>query len=404
MNKSWIKVPFIYLLIVALLGVLLRLQFVSPIPALNFKFFLHAHSHVALLGWLYSAFFILLLHAFLREEDRNRRTFKIQFWLTQISVLGMLITFPIQGYAAVSITFSTMHILLSYWFIYSFSKYSRKNLLIMEKHTLSIAFVKWSLLFLALSSLGPWSLGPIMANGNGGNNFYYLCIYFYLHFQYNGWFTFAVFGLFFWFLEVKNIHYSNKLGKGFRYSLAIACIPAYALSALWTQPTPIVYVVGGISALLQLYGLICFMRLIWQIREELKKEIKGYVFGLILLSLFSFIIKLLLQAVSAIPLFADLAYKVRNFVIGYLHLTLIGFVSLFIFALYHLAGLINLESRRSKYGLSLFLSGFILSELLLFIQGILYWQLLGNMPYHYEMLFGVSVLMPVGLVFVGKNK
>jgi hypothetical protein len=382
---------------------LLRTMFVFSIPGVNFKYFLHAHSHVALLGWLYSTFYLLFIKVFLKEEDKNRKTFKIQFWLTQLSVLGMLISFPIQGYAAVSITFSTLHILMSYWFIYSFLKYSKANPVMKEKHTLSIAFAKWSLFFLALSSLGPWALGPIMASGHGGSNLYYLGIYFYLHFQYNGWFTFALFALFFWFLENKKIAYSKKWSKNFYYAITTACIPAYALSALWTQPVEMVYIIGGTAAILQLFALFCLWMLIHEIRVELKKEIKGFPATLMLLSLVSFILKLALQAVSAIPLFAELAYKVRNFVIGYLHLTLIGFVSLFVIMLFQLTGLISVENRKSKVGLSLFLSGFILSELLLFIQGIMYWGLWGNMPYYYELLLGVSLLMPVGTIYFSLN-
>lgn len=397
MKKSWVKISFLYLVIVALLGLFLRLLFFFPVEGVNFKYFLHAHSHVALLGWLYSAFFIALLFSFLNKEDRNRKTFKIQFWLSQATVVGMLISFPLQGYAAASITFSSLHILLSYWFIYSFSYYSRRNEKLSSTHSFSLGFIKWSLFFMALSSIGPWAMAPIMATENSGSHLYYLAIYFYLHFQYNGWFTFAVFGLFFWWLEKKNIPLPRKESKYFFLSMVISCIPAYALSTLWTQPPPWVYFIGGMSGFVQLFGLFRLLRLLWKIRAALKKEIYGMASFLMILALVSLTIKLILQLASSFPYIADLAYKIRHFVIGYLHLTLIGFVTFFIFAFFQLTGLINFENRQSKTGLSLFITGFVLSEAILFLQGTMYWLLFGNIPYYYELLFGVSVLMPVGL-------
>ena len=170
-NKTWIKTSVIYLVIVALMGVLLRLMFFAPVSGINFKNILHAHSHVALLGWLYSAFFAALVYYFLPVEKANHKKYKKLFWITQIAVLGMLLSFPVQGYGAVSIAFSTMHIIASYFFIYYFLKdYKKSNNLAINpaKHSISASFIKASLFFMALSSLGPWMMGPVMATGNQG--------------------------------------------------------------------------------------------------------------------------------------------------------------------------------------------------------------------------------------------
>jgi hypothetical protein len=45
-----------YFVLVAVLGLFLRWLMVSPVDGVNYKNILHAHSHVALLGWLYCAF------------------------------------------------------------------------------------------------------------------------------------------------------------------------------------------------------------------------------------------------------------------------------------------------------------------------------------------------------------
>ncbi|HEY4652331.1 MAG TPA: hypothetical protein VIG72_13000, partial [Pontibacter sp.] len=133
------------LVVIAAMGLLLRWTFVQAVPGLNYKFLLHAHSHAALLGWLYPAVVISLLHAYLPPEVRNRKVYFRQFWLSQGAVLGMLLSFPVQGYGAVSITFSTAHILLSYWFIVRFRKDAKAARAGEGKHQLSFRFVQAAL-------------------------------------------------------------------------------------------------------------------------------------------------------------------------------------------------------------------------------------------------------------------
>ena len=51
------------------------------------------------------------------------------------------------------------------------------------------------------------------------------------------------------------------------------------------------------------------------------------------------------------------------------------------------------------------LAGFLGSELLLFLQGAMFWGAMGFLPFYYEALFGVSTLMPVGVgVLVVRNR
>jgi len=61
---------------------------------------------------------------------------------------------------------------------------------------------------------------------------------------------------------------------------------------------------------------------------------------------------------------------------------------------------LQVHSRSSRWGLSIFLAGFVLSEALLFLQGMFFWMSWGMLPAYFELLFGVSVLFPVGLMLV----
>ena len=49
-----------------------------------------------------------VIGSFLAKEKQETKKYRYLFFLIQIAVLGMLFSFPFQGYAAVSITFSTL--------------------------------------------------------------------------------------------------------------------------------------------------------------------------------------------------------------------------------------------------------------------------------------------------------
>ncbi|RDV13023.1 hypothetical protein DXT99_21845 [Pontibacter diazotrophicus] len=390
------RVALAYFALVAAMGLLLRWLLVAPVVGINYKYVLHGHSHVALLGWLYCAFFAVLLYMFPAQTDKGRKSFKWQFFLTQVSVVGMMLGFPVQGYALLSIIFSTMHILLSYWFAYTFWKQAKRDGALQQKYSTALQYLGASLLFLVFSSIGPWAMGPILATGNSGGTLYYSAIYFYLHFQYNGWFTFAVLGMLFWFLEHHHIAYSKKLAINAFWLLAVACVPAVALSVLWAKPATVVYWIGGAAGLMQLMALYLLLKLLWEVRQQVIAVLKPWVQLLMGLAMFFFVVKLALQAASALPAMANLAYRVRYFIIGYLHLSLIGFVSLFLFGAMLQLGLYRL-GKYGKSGLILLLLGFFSTELLMFLHGTLLWLGLPFIPSFNLLMFFFSIPMPIGL-------
>lgn len=388
--QKWICISFIYLIIVGILGVFLRMLFFVPVEGVNFRYFLHAHSHVAFLGWIFNALFAGLIFAYIPEKAK---TYNLLFWLLQIAVVGMLFTFPIQGYAAASISFTTFHVFLTWWFT---GKFWRDTLKTKPEHKLSLTFVRWSLFFMVLSSIGPFGLGVIMAKGLSDTPLANLAIYFYLHFQYDGWFSFAVFGMFLWLLENNNISLPLKSGKIFLLLMVVACIPAYALSTLWTQPAPWVYIVAFIAGFLQIIAAVYLFLFLKAVAARLRNTLGKNVKKLLLFALIAFYIKIVLQFLSAFPVIADLAYGVRNFTIGFLHIVFLGFVTVFLIGWLAQLKLVNLNNKVAQKGVWLFLSGFILSELLIFLQPLLFMK--GIMiPHYFELLCWISLLMPFGI-------
>src|SRR5690606_18032758 len=108
-NLPWVAIILLGI-IAALLGLILRLYFTWPM-AFNFSYLLHAHSHTMLLGWLLGSLVLLIYRQWNIEMPK---THKGIFYAMILCVVGMLLSFPFQGYAAVSITFSTLHLWLSY--------------------------------------------------------------------------------------------------------------------------------------------------------------------------------------------------------------------------------------------------------------------------------------------------
>jgi hypothetical protein len=391
--RRWALLSFFWFVVAGCMGAFLRLQLFHPVADINYKYFLHGHSHLAFLGWVFNALFVCLLYAYIPAKVKR---YRVLFWLLQVTVVGMLISFPLQGYAAVSITFSTLHIFLSYGFAYLFLKDVRKESQAHEKHRLSLSFARWSLFFMVLSSLGPYALGVVMARGLAGTPLYQLSIYFYLHFQYDGWFTFAVFGLFFWWLEKHKLAFSHTKGRYFLWMMVTACMPAYAISTLWTHPPVWVYLVAAFAALLQMIALVIFLRIMIPLRKQLKIVLGKGVLYLVLFAAMAFVLKTFMQFFSTLPAIADLGFTVRNFTIGYLHLIFLGLVTVFLVAYFSRQGFLHLHNQLSKVGIGLLLFGFAGSEIYLFLQPLFFMYGLGAIPAYFPSLLAFSLLMPLG--------
>jgi hypothetical protein len=261
-------------------------------------------------------------------SDDQQRWFRTVFIALQVLVVGMLISFPLQGYGFYSILLSTLHTLLSLAFITKFF-ISTKPIT-----SISLWFARAALIFFALSTIGPFSLGYLMSAGLGQSKWYYFSIYFYLHFQYNGFFLFGIFSLMFALLERRGINFNATNAKSFGWLLALACVPAYLLSTLWTQPGYSYNALGGVAAFVQLIASIVFLRLFIGVRKEIVARInKSSIFPLLIV-LTCFFIKSLLQLISSLPSVAQMAYELRPVTIAYLHLVLVGVISLFVLVWY----------------------------------------------------------------------
>lgn len=394
MNKKWLQAAIINFLIAASIGALLRFAFVMEVPGIKYKNFLHAHSHIAMLGWVYMALYALLIHYFLPTEKQERVIYQRLFWLTQLSVLGMAISFPIQGYGAVSISFSTLHILCSYGFVRLFWRDMG------PEKAISSRWVKMALLFMVLSTIGVWAMGPIMVSGFRGSQWYYMAVQFYLHFQFNGWFIFAILAIFFRLMENRSVIFPPQLMKRFFLFLLISCLLTYALAVAWSQPMLIVFIINGVGVTLQLVALFYGIKLLRTQQGQLLMPFTRLESLLVRIAASSFALKIIIQAFVVLPFVAEAAYTIRNYVVGFIHLLLLGAVSSFLLAVAFREQLLSSERPSTRIGVFSLVLGFVLSECLLFLQGTMLWWGKGFLPQYYELLFGCSLLLPLGLLLM----
>ena len=387
-TSFWIRFSIFNLLLVAFLGLLMRYKIGFEFPLLDQKSLQHSHSHFAFAGWVSHTLMTLLI-SFLQKHDlKNNIAFKKYNSIligNLICSYVMLFSFIIQGYGAVSITFSTLSIFASYWFAYVFFKDCKQ----IETKSTAVKWFKAAIFFNVISSLGTFALAYMMATKNIHQNEYLASIYYYLHFQYNGWFFFACMGLLLDYLKVTTS--SNRIYSQSFILLFWSCIAGYFLSTLWLNLPLWIYIITAISAVVQVIIWYLLFKTIIKENKSIFVNLPGYLKYLIIFISLALSVKFLLQLGSTIPAVSELAFGFRPIVIAYLHLILLAIISLFLL-FYVYANNFVVINKKTILGLILFSLGVILNEVVLGIQGVasLSYTLI---PFINESLFGIALLL-----------
>ncbi len=372
------KTTIVFLFVAASLGLTLRLIQGGAIPG-HFKHIMHTHSHIALLGWLYNAGFIVVQYLILKKKDGPLNSV---FWISQLTFLGMLFSFPVQGYAFASIIFSTLYLFCSYALVYYLFRYSKE----IENKAVS-GLLKWSGVYLVLSSFGPFALGFIMAKGLNDTYWYKLSIYWFLHFLYNGFFALIVFA---YLIQKLKSSVNQKAIYGL---MAFSVIPLYGLSIVWLEPNWSLYLVSFVGAAFQ---VVAFWLLVKEpnLKNIFKNKVAKQLFGL---ALAAYLLKMVFQVFSVSPAVQTFLLETVSYsVIGFIHLVMLGFFTLFFLALFMESEFLKMSSLL-KVGLRLLVAGILLSEGLLFTQSVaVYWKVF-QIPNFFIVLYWCSSLMPIGI-------
>jgi hypothetical protein len=392
-RKKWLQFSLFNLWLVAFLGATIRYKIAFYLPFIDQENLLHGHSHFAFAGWVTQALMTLLI-GYLSEKT-SKDYFPRYRWIlyfNAITAYGMLISFPIQGYGSVSIFFSTISVFASYYFAIIFWW----DLNHLPVQFVSHSWFKLALLGNVISSAGPFSLAYMMASHNMQQNWYQASIYFYLHFQYNIWFFFSCMGLLSYRLSVMGI--SEESLKKIFICFALAALPAYFLSVLWWQIPLWLYIVVVLAAVCQLAGWAQFIWLVEKQAKLIQSNIISFSRVLFIFFGIAVSIKIILQTASVIPSISRMVFGFRPIWIAYLHLIMLGIITIFILTYSFTFAQIQINAG-TKRGIIFFVTAIIFNELLLMIQGISDFLYTG-VPGMQYWLFAAACMLLGGIEFI----
>lgn len=390
-QRSWIICCFFNFLIASVMGLLMRFSYLLPLKSINYIYLLHAHSHVAMLGWAYLMIYVLVVHFFIPKNKSDKPIYNQLFWITEFSVIGMMISFPIQGYALFSIVFSTLHILLSYVFCGLVLRDCSNG------RTCDRILLQTAILFMIFSTFGVWYLGPTINMLGKQSSFYQIAIQFFLHFQFNGWFLLAVLALF---LKQFKKKIAVSEFRTFWILLILATFFTVAFPISWYLKSNVLIAINTFGILLQLLSFAYFYKMLKPQIKEFKTNLDStakWVYGLAIWSLF---LKIGIQLILVFPDLAEVSHQIRNWVIGFIHLTTLGIITGFLLGILIQNKLLPSKWYWFKIGIKSFFLGYVLTEIVLFLQGALFYKNMGLLFGYYESIFGTSVCMVIGLLLI----
>lgn len=388
----WLRFSIVNLFIVALLGMLMRYKIGFDFPFFVQKHLLHSHSHFAFAGWISHTLMVMMICSLKSKiTDVSLTKYNRLIIANLVCSYGMLVFFIIQGYAFWSILFSTLSIFVSYVFTYFYIK----DLKPISGDT-SKNWYKGALFFYVISSFGTFFLAYTVASGTFLFNPYLASIYYYLHFQYNGWFLFACIGLFADFLNLNNTE--NKIfDRAFRW-LFSATLVTYLLSVLWLDIPVWLYVITIVFSVVQFLVWIGLLVMVIRKKGEILTRQPLFLQYFLKFVGFCLTLKFIFQLLSVIPSLSQFVFGIRSIIIAYLHLVLLAVITLFLLYYIYAKKLLSLNTI-TKIGLVGFTLGIFLNEFILAIQGMSAFGYI-LIPNINIMLFGAALVMVIFLGFV----
>jgi len=391
----WLKLCVFNFFVVSVVGVMMRYNIAFSLPGFNHKFMQESHSHFAFYGWV-SAGIYLFVTKYLSEISDKFNFSKYQFIMiaNQIGSYGMLVTFLYGGYFWLSIVFSSIALFTGFaYFIFLLIDTN-------ENKNPEIIWLKSGAFFATISAIGIFGLAYFSSRKEEYEVLFRASTYFYLHYQYNGFFLFSCLGLLLISLKKYDIQISERLNKGIFYLLFIGCFFGYGLSILWAEIPDFLYVFFTIISFVQLFGAWKIWYWFWKNRGKFSEN--DFIKKLLLaVAGFSFLMKFVLQSASAIPVLGTYAFSNINIVIAYLHLVLLMGISLFL--IWKILDLNYFKLNKIlKFSILLMIFGIIINEIILSLASlfsIFYIPFSGSA---YWLLFA-SVIIMISIAIFVKN-
>ena len=394
MQRSfWLKFSVFNFLIVALLGVTMRYKILYSMPFLDQKHLQEAHSHFAFYGWITNVIYVLILNYMHKINAQiDLKKYEKLIVVNLIASFTMLGAFLYGGYFWASIAGSTVALLCSFVFFFFFVRDAKKI-----QDSSKFWFLA-GLFFAVISSVGVFNLGYMMMSKTATQDLYLASEYYYLHFQYNGFFIFSCIGFLLFSMKQAGSGISEKQNKLIFWLLFIGCVIGYGLSVLWMKMPVSIFAVIVVATIMQTIGAVLLFVFIKKNWTNLVLKWSSMHRFVLLYAGFAFAVKIALQLGSTIPALNQFAFGFRNVVIAYLHLVLLMCIATFLINQI-LATHYFTITNKLLMGFKLLLLGIFLNELILGLMGVFSIKYI-SIPFANEMLLGVSVLMFASIFWI----
>jgi hypothetical protein len=387
----WASTSLFNFCVVGLIGVILRSKILFDLPGINYLNLLDAHSHFAFGGWITLALLMLFVRELLPELYRNKNVYRWMLGTVFLSSAGTLLT-TLLGVEVLKDFFSGLFIITSYIFSWAFIKHIRKAVVTKTVYLLSVS----AIVCLILSSLGPITLSCLHALRSVQSVYYRDASYIYLHFQYNGFFTLAVFALLFQKLYPKIPKENQRNFYWFALSLCVSTLPSLFLSFLWQAPNETFRVIAVAGSILTFASVTWFVISSLPV-FKLSRLVRGPLRYMILLSIGAFVLKMVLQSLTIFASVGNAVFGDRPVIIGFLHLVFLGFVSPFILAYYTQEKILNVKVRLTVHAQVIFIAFVGCNEIVLMLQGAGAMFLKSSRWFSWS-LWAISIGLLVGIV------
>lgn len=397
MKRSfWLKFSVFNFFIVALLGVTMRYKILYSMPFLDQKHLQEAHSHFAFYAWITNAIYVLILNYLSKiNTEINLKKYEKLIIVNLIASFFMLGTFIYGGYFWASITGSTVALLCSFVFFFFFIRDSKKI-----QDTSKIWFLA-GLFFAVISSVGVFNLGYMMMSKTATQDLYLASEYYYLHFQYNGFFIFSCIGFLLFSMKKAGSAISEKQNKLIFWLLFIGCIVGYGLSILWMKMPVFIFVAIVLATVGQTIGAVMLYNFVKKNWTNLVLKWSPMHRFVLMYAGFAFATKIALQLGSNIPALNQFAFGFRNVVIAYLHLVLLMCIATFLINEILATNYFTI-TKKLLLGVKLLLLGIFLNEFILGLMGVFSIKYI-SIPFANEMLLVVSLLMFASIFWIFIN-
>jgi hypothetical protein len=117
-------------------------------------------------------------------------------------------------------------------------------------------------------------------------------------------------------------------------------------------------------------------------------------------SFFALFVKYIFQLISVLPDIGNAAFLSREVMIGFIHLVMLGVISMGIIGWFCGVELLNGNNKLFITGLSLFAVSFAFSEVLLFYPALVIWFKISGIPDYTMYMFVLSIGMLAGIIAV----